>query len=223
MTPQLPPYSPLYARYIKRPLEFTAALLMLILLTPLLLFICALLHLLPGGRVIFRQRRTGYRCREFDIIKFRTMTDERDERGELLPDSERTPRLGHLLRSTSLDELPELLSVLKGDMALIGPRPWIPEKLEIFPERTRQRRLAIRPGISGLAQVLGRNELNYRQRVCYDLIYQRHLSFRTDCWILYRTVCKVFKRDGIVEKPGMLAASRRGATAEEGQNSPQEI
>lgn len=133
------------------------------------------------------------------------MNDKRDQDGALLPDEERTTWLGGILRSTSLDELPEILNVLKGDMSFIGPRPWIPEQMELFDERTRMRRMSIRPGISGLAQILGRNNLTFRQRVSFDLRYARHLSCRLDLAILFFTFYKVVKREGIYQRPDAMA------------------
>ncbi len=132
------------------------------------------------------------------------MNDKKDAYGKLLPDEERTTFIGSILRSTSLDELPELFNVLIGDMSFIGPRPWIPVQMRHFTPSTRRKRMIIRPGITGLAQVLGRNNLTFRERVCYDLRYRRHISFMTDARILFYTFYKVFKREGIEQLPHAL-------------------
>ena len=203
---------PLYANGLKRALDFTVAFIGLLCISPLLLLLALLLIIFQGGNPIFLQERIGRKCRPFKIIKFRTMTNERDTNGKLLPDEQRTTWIGKLMRSTSLDELPELINVLIGDMSLIGPRPWLAEKLVIFTEETRQLRMRIRPGISGLAQILGRNGLTYRQRVSYDLRYQKHLSFTLDCKILFYTFYKVFKREGIYERPDALGKPAHPAT-----------
>ena len=137
------------------------------------------------------------------------MKDTRDKEGNLLPDEERTTVLGSLLRSTSLDELPELINVLLGDMSFIGPRPWIPDQMAIFTPSTRKKRMSLRPGITGLAQIRGRNNLTFRQRVCYDLSYQRHLTFRYDLNILFYTFLKVVEREGIQQRPDALSTPTR--------------
>ncbi len=193
-----------YARFVKRPLDFFAALLALLILLPLLLLIALLLILGQGGNPFFLQTRIGRHCRPFRIIKFRTMTNERGDDGELLSDEERTTWIGKALRASSLDELPELINVLKGDMSFIGPRPWIPEKMEPFSRATSMNRMKVRPGISGLAQILGRNHLTYRQRVSYDLRYRRNLSAWLDFRILFYTFYKVALREGLYERPDAL-------------------
>ncbi len=193
-----------YARYYKRVLDFCISLLGLIILFPLLLLIALLLMLVQGGNPFFSQRRIGYHLFPFNVIKFRTMTNERDAQGELLPDEERTTWLGRLLRATSLDELPELFNVLRGDMSFIGPRPWIPEQMDTFNLTTRAHRMLVRPGISGLAQILGRNDLTFRQRVCYDITYIRHLNLWVDVRILFYTLYKVLLREGIYQRPNAL-------------------
>lgn len=200
-TPQLPPASSFYEHSLKRPLDLLLAGGALLLLFPLLLFLALLLWLVQGGTPLFRQTRVGRNGKEFRIIKFRTMNDTRDSEGRLLPDRLRTTRIGALLRRSSLDELPELLNVISGDMSLIGPRPWIPEQMAHFSPSSRERRMRLRPGISGLAQVMGRNALTFRQRLHFDLLYQRHLSPETDLWILWRTCSKVLQQEGIEQHP----------------------
>ncbi len=201
VTPQLPPASSFYEHRLKRPLDLLLAGGALLLLFPVLLLLGLLLWLVQGGNPLFRQTRVGRNGKEFRIIKFRTMNDTRDSEGRLLPDSRRTTRIGALLRRSSLDELPELLNVISGDMSLIGPRPWIPEQMSHFAPASRERRMRLRPGISGLAQVMGRNALTFRQRLHFDLLYQRHLSPETDLWILWRTCGKVLQQEGIEQHP----------------------
>lgn len=210
-THQLPPVSQLYQRHLKRPIEWLCAVIGFMLLLPLLLSIALLLWLIQGGNPLFLQTRIGRHGIPFRLIKFRTMNEQRDKDGKLLPDEQRTTRIGSLLRSSSLDELPEIINVICGDMALIGPRPWIPEQMQHFSPRTRQRRMKLRPGISGLAQVLGRNDIPFRQRICYDLIYQRHLAPQTDLWILLQTFSKVLKHDGIEQTPEAFRTSRKNS------------
>ena len=190
-----------YGCGVKRALDLTLALVLLLLLLPLLLLIALILCACQGGSPIFCQERVGYRCRIFRIYKFRTMTQAVDASGELLPDEARTTRIGRLLRSISLDELPELLNILRGDMSFIGPRPWIPEQMSTFSERIRQRRQSVRPGLSGLAQILGRNHLTFRQRVCLDIRYVRRCSLWLDLGIFLATFYKVIKREGIYQLP----------------------
>lgn len=199
--------NPWYDHGVKRILDFLLALSLLIILMPLMLVILLLLIILQPGAPIFRQVRVGYHCRPFYIYKFRTMTKASGADGELLPDAERTTWVGRLLRASSLDELPELINVLKGDMSLIGPRPWIPEQMAIFQERTRQARMSVRPGLSGLAQILGRNNLTFRQRVCLDIRYIRHQSFLLDVRIFFLTIYKILKREGIYQLPDALPSN----------------
>ncbi len=197
-----------YARYTKRVIDFSLAFLGLLLCAPLLLFIMLLLVLVQGGNPFFVQRRVGYHMLPFNVIKFRTMTNARDKDGVLLPDEERTTWIGKILRATSLDELPELINVLRGDMSFIGPRPWVPDQMDIFTIATRARRMMVRPGISGQAQILGRNDLTFRQRVCCDLEYIRNISLWLDIKILCATFYKVIKSEGIAQKPNALKKRR---------------
>ena len=188
----------------KRVCDFVFALLLALLISPLLLVIILALLIFQGGNPFFLQERVGRGCRNFNIIKFRTMTSARDAEGNLLPDEERTTWIGSFLRASSLDELPELINVLIGDMSFIGPRPWIPEQMSTFDTVTRRYRMRIRPGISGLAQVRGRNNLTFRQRVCYDLRYARQLSLWLDIRILFRTLWKVAVSEGIAQRVDAL-------------------
>ncbi len=194
-----------YALCFKRITDAFCAFLALASLLWLLLPIIFILLIVYRGNPFFVQQRIGRYGKPFNIVKFRTMSNERGANGELLPDEERTTCFGRFLRSTSLDELPELLNVLRGDMSFIGPRPWIPQQMNTFRPSTQQRRMLVRPGMSGLAQIRGRNDLTFRQRVCYDLYYIRHLSLRLDAQILFYTLYKVVLREGIHQRPDALA------------------
>ncbi len=205
-------YNSFYTRYGKRALDFTGALFGLAFLLPVFVILAILLVVIQQTQPFFLQKRIGRGLKPFHIIKFKTMKDIRDKEGNLLPDEERTTALGALLRSTSLDELPEVINVLLGDMSFIGPRPWIPDQMAIFSPSTREKRMSLRPGITGLAQIHGRNNLTFRQRVCYDLSYRRHLTFRYDLNILFYTILKVIKREGIQQRPDALITPVRTIT-----------
>lgn len=209
--------SSFYGYYGKRALDFTVALLSLVCLIPVFAILTVLLVAIQRTPPFFLQRRIGRGLRPFHIIKFKTMKDTRDAKGRLLPDEQRTTLLGSFLRSTSLDELPELLNVLRGDMSFIGPRPWIPEQMAIFTPSTRRKRMSLRPGITGLAQIHGRNNLTFRQRVCYDLRYRRHLSFWHDLNILLYTFYKVVKKEGIHQCPDALGKPAHTVTPKDPQ------
>ncbi|MBT8778325.1 sugar transferase [Akkermansia muciniphila] len=169
----------------------------LIILLPLLLIVSGLLVLSTGKSPFFLQTRVGYRGRLFKIIKFKTMTDEKDEHGNLLPDEQRVFRLGSFLRSSSLDELPQLINILKGDMAFVGPRPWIPSQMAAFPPSYCQRRCSVRPGITGMAQIHGRNGIPFYRRLCYDLIYVHNINLKLDISLIFQTARTVLIREGI--------------------------
>ncbi len=189
------PYGP-YERFVKRPLDFLIALLGLLLLSPLFLLLTLLVRWKLGSPVLFTQERPGRGEKIFRLCKFRTMTDARDKKGELLPDGERLTGFGSFLRSTSLDELPELLNILRGDMALIGPRPLLVRYLPWYTEQERLRH-AVRPGLTGLAQVSGRNLLGWDRRLALDAAYVKRITFAGDWKILCRTVARVFSRADI--------------------------
>lgn len=192
------PYGP-YEKYIKRPLDCVLAACALILLSPVLLVVAILVRLKLGAPVIFHQERPGKDERIFRLCKFRTMTDERDERGELLPDAERLTRFGAVLRRTSLDELPELVNILKGDMAIVGPRPLLVRYLPYYTAREK-RRHEVRPGLTGLAQVSGRNYVGWDKRLDLDVRYAERITFRGDLQIIFRTVRSVlFQKDVAVD------------------------
>jgi len=186
----------LYKRFIKRPLDFCLSLLAIIVLSPVFLVLVLMVRTKLGSPVIFKQQRPGLNERIFTLYKFRTMTDWRDEEGVLLPDDKRLTRFGNLLRSTSLDELPELLNVLKGDMAVIGPRPLLVQYLPLYNE-SQKRRHQVRPGLSGLAQVNGRNAISWEEKFNLDIEYVDTVSFVGDWKIIFLTLKKVFKREGI--------------------------
>lgn len=187
----------IYRKYIKRLLDFTGALLMLIVLLPLLLVVTVWLHFAnKGAGAFFTQERPGKDEQIFQLYKFKSMTDERDEDDNLLPDGKRLTAVGRFIRKTSLDELPQLWNVLKGDMSFIGPRPLLVQYLPLYSESQR-RRHEVRPGITGWAQVSGRNAISWEKKFSLDVWYVDHLSFRLDCFIMWRTFIKVLKREGI--------------------------
>lgn len=185
-----------YEAYLKRPLDFAAALMALIFLWPVYLILAAAVRIKLGSPVIFTQERPGKGGKIFQLYKFRTMTDERDEKGELLPDEVRLTEFGKKLRSTSLDELPELFNILRGDMSLVGPRPLLAEYLPLYNER-QARRHEVRPGLTGLAQVHGRNAVSWEEKFEWDVKYVDKIRFLGDVKILLKTVGAVFKREGI--------------------------
>lgn len=215
----------MYKNYIKRLLSFLIAFVALLCIGWLIVLVAIWLHFANKGAgamtsskqagakeksvrarlsawfapVFFFQERPGKDGKIFKVIKFKTMTDERDEKGELLPDADRLTKVGRFVRSTSIDELPQFINVLKGDMALIGPRPLMPEYLELYtPEQMR--RHEVRPGITGWAQIHGRNALAFTERFKYDVYYVDHLTFAFDVKIFFMTFLKVFKREGISQE-----------------------
>ena len=192
-----------YKRYGKRLFDLVLTIPGLVVISPLLAVIALLVRVKLGSPVLFKQQRPGLDGKPFIIYKFRTMTDERDTDGNLLPDGERLTRLGQLLRSTSLDELPELINVLKGEMSLVGPRPLLMEYLPFYTER-EQLRHKVRPGITGLAQISGRNFLYWDNRLEFDAQYVESYSFLNDVTIIMKTLWKVLKRSDVSKKPGKL-------------------
>lgn len=184
---------------MKRLFDFLAALFALAVLWPVMLAVALLVFFTMGSPVIFCQQRPGLHGRPFNIYKFRTMSELRDENGILLPDEQRLGKVGRFLRSCSLDELPQLFNVLKGDLSIVGPRPLLMDYLPLYSERQR-RRHEVRPGITGWAQVNGRNALSWQERFELDVWYVEHRSFWLDMKIILLTVLKVFKRDGISQE-----------------------
>ncbi len=185
-----------YQKVIKRLLDIILSLTAIILLSPVLLILAVLVRVKLGSPVLFRQQRPGYKGKIFGLMKFRTMTDEKDEKGELLPDEVRLTAFGKKLRSTSLDELPEFFNILRGDMSFVGPRPLLVQYLPLYNEEQAHRHDVL-PGLTGLAQVNGRNAISWEQKFEYDVYYTRHISFLLDAKIVFLTVYKVLKRDGI--------------------------
>lgn len=185
-----------YRRLIKRPMDIFFSVLVIIILSPIFLTITVLIRLKLGSPVIFRQERPGMKEKIFTLYKFRTMTDERDKNGKLLPDELRLTKFGKLLRSTSLDELPELWNILKGNMATVGPRPLLVQYLPLYNEY-QKRRHKVRPGITGFAQVNGRNGISWEEKFDYDVYYVDHITFLGDLKIIFQTIKTVLKRDGI--------------------------
>lgn len=186
----------MYAKYIKRPLDFILSLIAIIILSPLLLIVAILVRIKLEKPVIFKQQRPGKNEKIFTLYKFRTMTDKKDENGNLLPDEQRLTKFGKALRSTSLDELPELINILKGDMAIVGPRPLLVEYLSLYNEEQRHRH-DVRPGLTGLAQINGRNSISWEEKFKDDIEYIRKITFLGDCKIALKTIGKVFKKEGI--------------------------
>ncbi|ROI09217.1 sugar transferase [Chryseobacterium sp. H3056] len=186
----------MYKDFFKRILDFMAALFGLLILSPIFLFVMIGLFFANKGKPFFFQTRPGKNEKLFKIVKFKTMTDEKDNKGNLLPDEKRLTKLGNFVRKTSLDEIPQLLNVLVGEMSLIGPRPLLPQYLPLY-NTIQKRRHKVRPGITGWAQVNGRNAISWEQKFEYDVWYVDHISFYLDIEILFKTVKKVFVREGI--------------------------
>ena len=195
---------------IKRIFDLAASLIALILLSPILALLIICLHFAnKGAGVFFTQPRPGKNEKIFNVIKFKTMTDEKDKDGNLLPDALRITTIGKLVRSTSLDEFPQLINVLKGDMSLIGPRPLLVQYLPLYSER-QARRHEVRPGITGWAQINGRNTIGWQQKFEYDVWYVEHISCMLDLKILFLTIKKVFMREGISSETSETMEAFRG-------------
>ena len=189
------PYGP-YEKYIKRPLDCILAICALIVLSPVIIVTAILVRKKLGTPVLFRQERPGINEKIFMLYKFRTMTDEKDMNGELLPDELRLTSFGKRLRSTSIDELPELINIIRGDMAIVGPRPLLVKYLPYYTDEQRKRH-SIRPGLTGYAQVNGRNAVNWDDKFAMDVNYTEKITFIEDTKIIIKTIGKVFKREGI--------------------------
>lgn len=201
-----------YERFIKRPQDFLCALAGIIVLSPVILITAILVRVKLGSPVIFKQERPGLNGKIFTLYKFRTMTDKKDVNGELLPDEVRLTKFGKILRSTSLDELPELFNILNGDMAVVGPRPLLVRYLPRYNEH-QARRHEVRPGFTGYAQVNGRNSITWEDKFDKDVYYVEHVTFLGDWKIIFQTVSTVLKREGI--------SSDTSATMEEFMGSQQ--
>ena len=186
----------MYKNFVKRILDIILSLIALIIFSPLLISTAILVRFKLGSPILFRQARPGKNEKIFHILKFRTMTDEKDKDGNLMPDEIRLTKFGQFLRSTSIDELPELLNILKGDMAVVGPRPLLVQYLDRYNDEQRHRH-GVKPGLTGLAQVNGRNGITWEEKFNYDLQYVNNVTFLGDCKIILQTVQKVFQRQGI--------------------------
>ena len=202
------PYGP-YERFFKRPIDIFCAFAAIIVFCWLYILVAILVRIKLGSPVIFCQERPGKDEKIFKLYKFRTMTDARDENGELLPDDVRLTKFGRLLRSTSLDELPEAFNILKGDMSVIGPRPLLVEYLPLYNEQQRHRH-DVRPGLSGYAQVHGRNAISWEEKFEMDVQYVNHITFWGDLKIVFETVLKAVRRDGISSGASMTMEPFQG-------------
>lgn len=189
----------MYKKYLKRLIDFLAAFLGLLVLSPIFILVTIALYFANQGKPFFFQERPGLNAKVFKIIKFKSMNDKKDVEGHLLPDSKRLTRVGSIVRKTSLDEIPQLINVLKGDMSLIGPRPLLIQYLSLY-NNHQKRRHEVRPGITGWAQVNGRNAISWTQKFDYDVWYVDHVNFKLDFKILLLTIKKVFMREGISQE-----------------------
>ncbi len=190
-----------YEKYIKRTIDVVLSSVAIVVLSPIMLLLALLVKIKLGSPVIFKQKRPGKDEKIFTLYKFRTMTNWKDERGNLLPDEQRLTKFGKKLRATSLDELPELFNILKGDLSIVGPRPLLVEYLPYYTEKERARH-SVRPGLSGLAQVSGRNFLTWDARLAKDVEYVRNISFLLDVKIVFMTIFQVLKQKDVAENSG---------------------
>lgn len=189
----------MYKNFIKRILDFVIASVALVLLSPVLIVVTIGLYFANQGKPFFLQRRPGKNEKIFRIIKFKTMNDKKDREGQLLPDSQRLTKIGAIVRKTSIDEIPQLINVIKGDMSLIGPRPLLPEYIALY-STEQKRRHELKPGITGWAQVNGRNAISWTRKLALDVEYVDNISFVLDCRIFFLTIKKVLIREGISQE-----------------------
>jgi undecaprenyl phosphate N,N'-diacetylbacillosamine 1-phosphate transferase len=203
----------IYCRFLKRPMDFMLSLIAILVLSPVILIITFLVRIKLGSPVFFKQRRPGLNENIFMMYKFRTMIDEKNENGELLPDSARLTKFGSFLRSTSMDELPELFNILRGDMSIIGPRPLLVQYLTLYNEQ-QKRRHSVRPGLSGLAQVNGRNVISWEEKFKLDVEYVDNVNFVDDWKIILLTLMKVLVREGINSENEVTMVPFNGAQKE---------
>ncbi len=199
----------MYSKYFKRILDIVLSIIMIIVLSPIIAVVAILVRIKLGTPIIFMQKRPGKDGKIFTLYKFRTMTDEIDAMGELLPDEVRLKKFGKFLRSTSLDELPELVNILKGEMSFVGPRPLLVEYLELYNEE-QSRRHEVRPGLTGLAQVNGRNDTTWADRLRYDVEYVNNISFKNDLLIILKTIKLVFTRKGVSSSTSVTMEKFKG-------------
>ena len=203
----------MYRKYIKRLLDFILSLFAIIILSPVLLIVALLVRIQLGSPVIFKQKRPGLNEKIFTLYKFRTMTDAKDEQGNLLPDEIRLTKFGKLLRSTSLDELPELFNTLKGDMSIVGPRPLLVRYLPLYNEHQKHRH-DVRPGFTGYAQCNGRNAISWEEKFDLDVYYTKNLTLFMDIKIIIKTVKVVLFREGISSETSVTMEEFRGSSNE---------
>lgn len=203
----------MYQKYIKRFLDFSLSLFALLVLSPFLILFIILGAIIMKGNPFFTQDRPGKDEKIFKLIKFRTMTCETDENGELLPDDMRLTKYGKFIRSTSIDELPELINILKGDMSIIGPRPLLVKYLPLYNEQQKQRHL-VRPGLTGLAQASGRNAVSWEEKFAFDVEYVHNITFLNDVKIIFKTVGAVFAREGITSETSVTMEEFKGTEKE---------
>ena len=199
----------MYANYVKRILDLMLSLIAVIICSPIFLVLFMLVRIKLGSPVLFTQERPGKDEKIFRLYKFRTMTSQTDAHGELLPDDIRLTSFGKKLRATSLDELPELFNILKGDMSIVGPRPLLVKYLPLYNEEQRHRH-DVRPGLTGQAQVHGRNAISWEEKFKHDVAYTRNVTFLNDCRIILATILKVIKRDGINSETSATMEEFRG-------------
>lgn len=199
----------MYANYVKRILDLTLSLIAVILCSPIFLILFLLVRFKLGSPVLFTQERPGKDEKIFRLYKFRTMTSQTDAQGELLPDEIRLTSFGKKLRATSLDELPELFNILKGDMSIVGPRPLLVKYLPLYNEEQRHRH-DVRPGLTGQAQIHGRNAISWEEKFKHDVEYTRNVTFLNDCRIILATILKVIKKDGISSETSATMEEFRG-------------
>lgn len=199
----------IYHRFFKRPMDFFLSLVAIIILSPVLLIVSFLVRVKLGSPILFKQERPGMNEKIFTMYKFRTMTDAKDAEGQSLPDSVRLTKFGRLLRATSLDELPELVNILKGDMSIVGPRPLLVQYLPLYNQQ-QKRRHEVRPGLSGYAQVNGRNAISWEDKFKLDVEYVDSITFIGDWKIIFLTLKKVFVKEGISSETSMTMESFKG-------------
>lgn len=207
----------IYRRFFKRPMDLILSLIAIVVLSPLLIIISILVRLKLGSPVIFRQKRPGLNGEIFTIYKFRTMTNEKDNNGELLPDLMRLTKFGRMLRSTSLDELPELINIVKGNMSIVGPRPLLVQYLELYNDY-QKRRHEVRPGLTGYAQINGRNAISWDDKLKLDVEYVENVSFIGDWRIIFITMKKVFIKEGISSETSVTMELFKGSKTDSGQH-----
>ncbi len=199
----------MYKKYLKRIIDFTVSLTAFIILSPFFILITVFLFFANSGKPFFLQKRPGKNEKIFKVVKFKTMNDKKDKNGNLLPDEKRLTKIGKFIRKTSLDEIPQLINVIKGDMSLIGPRPLLPEYLKLY-DNFQKRRHEVKPGITGWAQVNGRNAISWEQKFEYDVWYVDNISFLLDLKILFLTLKKVIKSEGISSSTSVTAEKFKG-------------